>query len=211
MRSLLAVLTLLPLVLSQGDISLHTTNTTLDPNQPIYLGDVFLAPSMNFIAWLPSQHTYRREWCYRAADATDHVLFSLGGVAALQMHDYFSEQAYITREGRRFANCYVTPESGHIGACAGVVDYDSEDGLKHIGKGMRVWSCWIIQEELRPNRATDEILQEAIMYDRLPDAMFTPTATGATIETSMADGFVATGASIVRSMMDAFTASVTGS
>jgi hypothetical protein len=166
---------------------------------------------MKFIAWLPSQHTYQREWCYRAADATDNALFSLGGVAALQMHNYFSEQAYITREGRRFADCYITPESGRIGACEGVVDYDSEDGLKHIGRGTKTWSCWVIQEELRPNRTTDEILQEAVMYEGLPHAMFTPTATGATIESSMEGAFAATGASIARSMMDAFTASVTGS
>ena len=198
MRSLIPLFSLLPLVLSQGDTSLHTTIPTIDPKLPIYLGDVFWPPSMTFIAWLPSENNYLTEWCSRAIDASNHKLFSLGGVDSLQIHDYFGEQAYITREGKRYANCRVTPESGRIGACQGILDYDCDGGHKYTGPGTRRWSCWVIREEARANRTWDEVVKEEIMNERLTDAMF--TATGS-----------ATGATIASSVMGAFTAGHTGS
>jgi hypothetical protein len=78
------------------------------------------------------------------------MLFSLGGVDALQIHDFFNDAAYITREGKRFADCWVTPESGRMGACEGVVDWDCIGGHKFTGPGTGRWSCWVL-EELRAN------------------------------------------------------------
>jgi hypothetical protein len=91
MKSLfLFLLTLLPLAFSEP------TPTTLDPTRPIYLGDVFFPPTMTFIAWLPSEQGGPTDWCSHATDASNHMLFSLGGVDALQIQDYFSDVAYIT-------------------------------------------------------------------------------------------------------------------
>jgi len=103
---------------------------------------------MTFIAWLPSEQHDPIEWCYRATDVSDHKLFSLGGVDALEMHNYFhenGENAYITREGKRYADCWITPESGRMGACEGVLDYDCQGGQKFTGPGWRRWSCWVIE------------------------------------------------------------------
>lgn len=92
----------------------HSKNLT---NLP--LSDVFWPPSMTFIAWLPSEHTTPTEWCWKATECTNLRLFSLGGIDALQAHDYFSSTAYLTREGKRWADCRVTPESGRMGTCEG--------------------------------------------------------------------------------------------
>jgi hypothetical protein len=132
----------LPLVLTS---SLTPKKSIIDPDKPIYLGDVFWPPTMNFIAWLPSEQHDPTEWCYRATDISDHRLFSLGGIDALQMHDYFNKNAYITREGKRYADCWITPESGRMGACEGVLDYDCQGGQKFTGPGTRRWSCWVVE------------------------------------------------------------------
>lgn len=66
------------------------------------------------------------------------------------MHDYFGgngKNAYITREGKRYADCWITPESGRMGACEGVLDYDCEGGQKFTGPGTRRWSCWVVEGE----------------------------------------------------------------
>ena len=147
---------------------------------------------MTFIAWLPTDQNTLTEWCYRATDASNHMLFSLGGVDALQIHDYFADQAYITREGERFANCWVTPESGRMGACTGIEEYDCEGGQKFTGPGSRRWSCWVIDHE-RWNATAD--LEEG---EKLTSAMFSPTP-------------ATTGAASSSSIMGAFTADQTGS
>jgi hypothetical protein len=62
----------------------------------------------------------------------------LGGVDALQIHDYFDDAAYITREGKKFADCRITPESGRMGACEEVIhDEECEGGHKFTGPGTR--------------------------------------------------------------------------
>jgi hypothetical protein len=134
---------------ASANTDLHTTSPKLDPAVPIYLGHVFWPPTMTFIAWLPSEDNTLLEWCYKATDVSDHRLFSLGGVDALQIHDYFFDQAYITKEGEKFAECSVTPESGRIGACQGVLDWECDGGHKFTGPGTRTWSCWVIEKEKR--------------------------------------------------------------
>jgi hypothetical protein len=114
------------------------------------------------------------KWCYRATDASNHNLFSLAGVDALQIHDYFADQAYITREGKRYANCWVTPESGRIGACEGVIDYDCEGGHKFTGPGTRRWSCWVLPELVKNG---SQIVGGAKPDEgTLTDMLYTPTA-----------------------------------
>ncbi|KAH6683873.1 hypothetical protein B0J14DRAFT_431572, partial [Halenospora varia] len=111
---------------------------------PIYLGDVFWPPSMTFIAWLPTSQNTLTEWCWKATEATPQTLFSLGGIDALSTEEYFGENAYIQREGKKWAECRITPESERMGACEGVKDWDCEGGHKFTGPGMRKWSCWVI-------------------------------------------------------------------
>lgn len=145
MKFLLVIFPFLPLAFTASNV--NTTTPSLDPNVPIYLGDVFWPPTMTIIAWLPSEHNYLTEWCHRATDVSNERLFTLGGVNSLKIHDYFSTQAYITREGKRFADCSITPETLRIGACQGVQDWDCEGGHKFSGPGVRKWSCWLVDEE----------------------------------------------------------------
>jgi hypothetical protein len=189
MKSLLLLSALLPLALT-------STTQLLDPSQPIYLGEVFWPPTMTFIAWLPSEDGGLLEWCYRATDASNHMLFSLGGVDALQIHDYFDAAAYITREGKKFAECKITPESMRMGACEGVIDYDCEGGHKFTGPGTRRWSCWVL-DELKAN-LTKEIEVEA--KDGLTEGLYT--------QTNMQTGVMPMAAT--SSMMGMYTAGATG-
>jgi len=91
------------------------------------------------------------------------------------MHDFFGEQAYITREGKRFADCFVTPECTQIGACQGVLDHDCIGGHKFTGPGTRRWACWIIEGdgEAKNTTASKGALGQA--GDNLTEAMYTPT------------------------------------
>ena len=147
MKSLLALLSLIPLTFGASDLS--ATNEPLDPDWPIYLGDVFWPPTMTFIAWMPSQDNFPNEWCYKATDASNSKLFTLGGIGSLQIHDYFAAQAYISREGKRFADCNITPETGRMGMCDGVHDWDCQGGQKFTGPGNRRWTCWVVEDERR--------------------------------------------------------------
>jgi hypothetical protein len=191
MKSLLLFSLLAPLVYSQD---MCIAGTKLDPTQPIYLGEVFWPPSMTLIAWLPSKEWSLTEWCYLATDITEGGFFSLGGVDALESHDYFTKEAYITRAGKRFADCYVTPESGRIGTCTGVEDYNCEGGQEFTGPGTRRWSCWVTEEVKRGLK----VEKKNIYGEHLTDAKATPTA-----ET--------TGTPLSNSIASAFTAGVTGS
>ena len=104
------------------------------------------------------------------------------------MHDYFADQAYITREGKRFANCSVTPECTRIGACEGVRDYDCIGGHKFTGPGTRRWVCWIIEEEAENLTTSKGPLEQA--GDKLTEALHTTTAevTGAIPSSSLYGG-----------------------
>lgn len=141
MFSLLAVLPLLSLALAEPP------TTKLDLDAPIYLGNVFWPPTMTFIAWQSLDPRNPLDWCTDATDATNHRLFTLGGVGGLQIQDYFEEAASISREGKTFAKCKITPETGQMGACSGVLDYDCLGGQKLTGPGTRKWSCWVVDEE----------------------------------------------------------------
>ncbi|PMD29167.1 hypothetical protein L207DRAFT_521146 [Hyaloscypha variabilis F] len=195
MKSLLLLSAILPLTV----FSHPTTATSFDPTRPIYLGDVFWPPTMTFIAWLPSEEGGLTEWCNRATDASNHMLFALGGVDALQIHNYFGDEAYITREGKRFANCWVTPEAGRMGACEGVVDWDCEGGHKFTGPGTRRWSCWVL-DELRGNLTKELGIRDGMeQNEMLTDGMYMPT--------NVQTGVMKMGSS----SFGAFTAGATGS
>ncbi|TVY16292.1 hypothetical protein LARI1_G007138 [Lachnellula arida] len=222
------------------------TTTPLNPHTPIYLGDVFWPPTMSLIAWLPSEQVTPTEWCWKATDASDNRLFSLGGVDALRIHDYFggsgsvsvsegnsisagngngegSEEgngngngegkkgnAYITREGKKWADCRITPESGRMGACEGVRGWDCEGGHRWTGPGSRRWSCWVRDvEAFERERAVrngtlgrgGEGKGKVAAGGGITDAMGTGTGTGTE---------VVTGAMASGSFVGAFTAGVTG-
>ncbi|KAF4631107.1 hypothetical protein G7Y89_g7032 [Cudoniella acicularis] len=125
----------------------HPSKALFNPYHPIYLGEVFWPPSMTFIAWLPTAQNTLTEWCWKAIEADPQTLYSLGGIDALETYEYFGEQAYITREGKRWADCRITPESERMGACTGVADWDCEGKHKFTGPGTRKWSCWVIDKE----------------------------------------------------------------
>ncbi|KAH8597035.1 hypothetical protein B0O99DRAFT_685505 [Bisporella sp. PMI_857] len=128
----------------------------LDAKVPIYLGDAFWPPTMTFLAWLPEENTEIRpepqaqvsvqsaddsdesddlypHWCNTAVDVSEGS-FSLNGIDNLKMHDYFEDKAHITRDGERFADCFVTPESTRVGVC--------KRGHKFAGPATRRWTCW---------------------------------------------------------------------
>lgn len=145
MKSLLPLVSLIPLSLGISDLS--ASEEPMDPSGRIYLGDVFWPPTMTFIAWLPTQDNFLTDWCYKATDVSNNKLFTLGGVGGLQIHDYFSQSAFITREGKKFADCSITPEAGRMGVCEGVHDWDCMGGQKFTGPGTRRWTCWVVDEE----------------------------------------------------------------
>ncbi|RDL32089.1 uncharacterized protein BP5553_09491 [Venustampulla echinocandica] len=148
--SILLPISLLPYALASPHKS-RQKSQILSPDVPIYIGHVFWPPKMTFIAWLPSpsddKYTPQTEWCYFATDASNHKLFHLGGIGNLQIKNYFDEEAYIARDGKRWADCRVTPESGRMGACTGVEDWECEGGHKFTGPGTKGWSCWVNDKE----------------------------------------------------------------
>ncbi|CAG8983981.1 hypothetical protein HYALB_00009583 [Hymenoscyphus albidus] len=123
------------------------TKQIFDPRLPMYLGEVFWPPTMTFLAFLSppdsSQHTSLTYWCWSAIDITNNILFNLGEISNLQMVDYFSKHAYIEREGKRWADCVITPEAGRMGVCEGVKDWDCIGGQRFSGPGTRKWSCFV--------------------------------------------------------------------
>lgn len=167
-------------------------NHKLDPDGAIFVGHVFWPPTMKFMAWLPAEQSFLEEWCYRATEASNNRVFSLGGIDGLELHHYFEKKAWITREGKPFADCFVTPESGRIGSCDGVLDFDCEGGQKFTGPGTRGWTCWV-KPELRGNMTKHE---PAKLDDKVTTDGHKPTAV--------------TGAMLSNSIMGAFTPGITG-
>ncbi|TGO67276.1 hypothetical protein BOTNAR_0045g00200 [Botryotinia narcissicola] len=126
--------------------------------EPIYIGHVFYPPSMYFLAWTPSSPSISKEvaespksttpeWCRTAIDVSDaanfsiaHPQFTRGNLTNLRFHNYFSEDAYIERNGERWGECYITPESRDIGGCT--------IGDRWFGWGKRTWSCWPVIEDV---------------------------------------------------------------
>jgi hypothetical protein len=199
MKSLLLLSSLLSFALATDYVAPARKVVPFNPREPIYLGDVFWPPTMTFIAWLPTEQNTPTEWCWKATDCSDHRLFSLGGVDALQIHDYFDSAAYLTREGKRWADCRITPETGRMGACEGVKDWDCEGGHKFTGPGTRRWSCWVNDLETELRRYEEKIgnKTQEVKSGEITDAMFTSTE-------------VVTGAMASSSIVGAFTPGVTG-
>lgn len=60
--------------------------------------------------------------------------FELEGLEGLKVHDFFTDQAYISRHNIRFADCVVTPESRRIGFCEGrEAEGELFIGTAHLG------------------------------------------------------------------------------
>ncbi|KAI9647034.1 hypothetical protein NHQ30_005036 [Ciborinia camelliae] len=153
-----ALAALLPLFLS-------TSAKTVLGVEPIYIGHVFYPPSMYFMAWTPSTPSASKEvvessksttpeWCRSAVDVSSsanfsiaHPQFTRGTITNLRFHNYFSEDAYIERDGRRWGECYITPESGDIGGCG--------DGDRWFGLGKRTWSCWPVIENIKQSQIVE--------------------------------------------------------
>jgi hypothetical protein len=195
MKTRTLLLSFLPLALSS-----EFPISVLKGDSPIYLGDVFWPPSMTFLAWVPSPQNTPEEWCTRAADASNELEFSLEGMNNLKIHDYFKNQAYITWDGRKFANCYITPESTKLGSCAGVLDFETAGGRRFMGPGNRKWACWVVGiDELEENEAANLTGQPELtewgVEEKLTDATLSST--------------LVKGAALSSSIIGAFTAAVT--
>lgn len=134
---------------------------TLNPRLPIYLASVFYPPQMHIGIYVPPRTPEELHdlgeisWCYDAIDVSDNVAtgsrtpsFNFEGIDGLKIHDFYSDMAYISRHGMRFANCFVGPQSGPIGFCDGRKSL----GQKFIGVGHRVWSCYVLNT---PDRKKD--------------------------------------------------------
>jgi hypothetical protein len=209
MRSITYLLTsLLPTGLATQNYS--TNPPTLDITAPIYLGHIFLPPAMQFIAFLPPPpssslsnppHPHHKNYfCRTALNITPLAkfpdsppLFNIGGISDVQMHDYFSDQAYLTVQGKRFADCVVTPESGGLGLCSGE---KNEVGDTFRGVATRTWSCFIKRPDEGRSRLRD--VAEGWPDLKLTDAKASAEPTGKP------------GAKIGSSVMGAFTAGATG-
>ncbi|KAJ8068712.1 hypothetical protein OCU04_002411 [Sclerotinia nivalis] len=146
-----------------------SAKTVLDV-EPIYIGDVFYPPAMYFLAWTPSTPSVSKEvsqsskpttpeWCRTAIDVSDsanfsiaHPQFTRGNLTNLRFHNYFSEDAYIERNGKRWGECFITPESGDIGGCG--------EGDRWVGWGKRTWSCWPVIEDITHHHIMGQEQQE---------------------------------------------------
>ena len=186
MKSFLALPYLLPLVLAaESQLKAHRPPPALDPLVPIHLGELFWPPSKTIIAWLPTAMQSPLDFCSKATETPPERLFSLAGVDGLAVHGYFSSHAYITREGKRYAECYVTPESVKMGICQGAKHGDYEGGHVFQGLGSRKWTCWIRHPLGRKlngpseRAAGDDFLTDDAVYP--PTAMVLGTAAGGVV------------------------------
>lgn len=195
MKKLSVLLSLLPLALS-SDIALPV----LKGEAPIYIGDVFWPPSMTFFAGIPSEENLPEEFCSRAADASDDALFSLGSMDGLKIHDYFTTQAYITWNGNRFADCYISPESVKLPFCDGNKKNNGKNNF--LGPANRKWTCWVVgiggtgEDTERNSSGHGEMRPRAQgSPEKLTDSTTKPT--------------MLSGAALSSSIIGAFTAAVT--
>ncbi|ESZ91457.1 hypothetical protein SBOR_8180 [Sclerotinia borealis F-4128] len=135
-----------------------SAKTVLDV-EPIYIGEVFDPPAMYFLAWTSSTPSTSKEvgesttshtpeWCRSAIDISNSANFSIthpqftgGNLTNLRFHNYFSEDAYIDRNGEKWGECYVTPESKYIGGCG--------NSDRWFGWGKLTWSCWPVIEDVK--------------------------------------------------------------
>ncbi|EPE30172.1 hypothetical protein GLAREA_12895 [Glarea lozoyensis ATCC 20868] len=203
------LLSLLPLALAKQKDNPPPTTQLHDPHLPIYLGEVFWPPVMTFLAFLPppatSKHTSETYWCWSALDVTNQILFNLGGINNLQVENYFDDQAYLTREGERWADCHVTPESHRMGTCKGVEDWDCIGGQRYTGPGIRKWSCWpndmeaavkeyegrlmIIESKRNKNRTVPALGDDGLTSTKEVKATETKVVTGAMASSDIIGGF----------------------
>ena len=157
---------------------------TLDPDAPIYLASVFHPPAMRFLAYAPPHDSSllhnqdSNHWCRDGLEVTENMSqgshtpsFTFEGMDGLKVHDYFSEQAYISRYGIKFAECFVGPQSIELGFCGGKAEHQEN---KFFGIAHRMWSCFIIKNVGRehvfePNVEEAEfITREAPADDAVP-------------------------------------------
>ena len=153
---------------------------TLEVDAPIYLASIFHPPEMRFFVDAPPHdrsllHDRKvLDWCREGEDVTESVSqgsrtqpFTFKGMDGLKVHDYFTSQAYISRYGMKFADCYITPASVELGFCPG---RHVDSTLKMKGVGHRMWSCYIIKEVgrehmLEPNVEEAEFVTHEVTLD----------------------------------------------
>ncbi|KAM0136912.1 hypothetical protein ACHAP3_004250 [Botrytis cinerea] len=196
-------------------IFLSASATTVLDVEPIYIGHVFYPPSMYFLAWTPSGPSVSKEvaespksttpeWCRTAIDVSNaanfsiaHPQFTRGNLTNLRLHDYFSEDAYIERNGKRWGECYITPESGDIGGCT--------HGDRWFGWGKRTWSCWPVIEDVTHHHIMG---QEEVEIGTMMSLSVGSGYTGAMEQPAWAQE---TGRPKGSEVKEAFTAVMTGS
>lgn len=88
---------------------------------------------MHTLAFLPGE-----EPCQDAVKIEQNKPFSVGGIDGLIMKDYWSTRATLTRDGRTFADCYISPESVIVDRCP----VGRRERLTGIVK--KTWSCYVV-------------------------------------------------------------------
>lgn len=174
---------------------------TLDPKQPIYLGNVFHPPEMHFFAYTPPKDPNdlftlsKLDWCKSAQEITENMstgsrtpALTFEGMDGLKFHDYFTDKAYISRYNAIFAECNVGPYNPSIGYCPG----DTTKGHKFKGMATRGWACWIVNKPSRKGvlgpREDTEVEKETTAEKEI----LRGTKTGAMVGSSGQTAFTAT-------------------
>jgi len=147
------------------------TLTVASSKSPFYVGEVFAAPAMNFMAWRPSSDD---TWCHTASTVSNDGFFTLPQSSSslsestdqtkLQLHDYFTPKAWISRDdGTRYAECAIGPNAVGLATCEGMDELRARakkegktkadlirNGELLVGIGKRKWTCWALdgQDEL---------------------------------------------------------------
>ncbi|PQE05287.1 hypothetical protein CJF31_00008802 [Rutstroemia sp. NJR-2017a BVV2] len=197
------------------------------PIQPIYIGDVFLPPSMHFLAWTspppssqflntqPSKNTSLSlpsstpppspEWCRSAIAIHEHEPFNLahpnarnGILENLQLFNYFSQNG---------SAAYITRHGMRWAEChvtpesGKVGSCNGDSGDVWDGWGTRTWSCWGDFERVVKG---EERRREGILRGSLGSGF---TGSGEGVGARRAEKTVGVRASEV---LQAFTAVMTG-
>lgn len=145
------------LFFSLSSLGLAASNTKATKTL-IYLGEVFVAPAMTFIAWHPSSDL---TWCHSATTVSGDGFFTLpGATSELQIQDYFGTHAWISKkDGSKYADCAIGPNAVRLDICEGIDELKAraekegktkadliQSGELLLGTGRRKWTCWVLDD-----------------------------------------------------------------
>lgn len=130
---------------------------TLPRNTPISIGEVTdVDGKQQKIAWLPTSNI-----CTMSSAVTEFEAFAVGEedpvaprIDDLIFAGYNSVKASITRSGKAFARCRVTPSSTKVGTC---------DGGESV---WRTWTCFVDESDEAQKGLDEEGKEEEILVPK---------------------------------------------